>query len=43
MLQRLDDRCATIKGHRLQWRKDADPYKLKLLRSQISARKKNKD
>ena len=42
-LQRLDDRCATVKGHRLQWRKDADPYKLKLLRSQIYARKKNAD
>lgn len=41
-LQCLEDHCATIKGYRLQWRKDADPYKVKLLRSQIYARKKNR-
>lgn len=38
-LQCLHDRCATIKGHQLLWRKDADPYKIKLLRSQIQARR----
>jgi DNA phosphorothioation-associated putative methyltransferase len=38
----LKDRCATIQGYRLHWRKDADPYKVKLLRSQINARKRNK-
>jgi DNA phosphorothioation-associated putative methyltransferase len=40
-LQRLKDRCATIKGHQLLWRKDADPYKIKLLRSKIQARRES--
>ena len=39
-LQCLEDKCAQFQGHQLRWRKDADPYKLKLLRSQINARKK---
>ncbi|AFY75946.1 DNA phosphorothioation-associated putative methyltransferase [Pleurocapsa sp. PCC 7327] len=40
-LKCLEDRCAVIKGYQLQWNKDADPYKVKLLRSQINARKQN--
>ena len=34
----LEDHCAELKGHRVVWRKDADPYRLKLVRS--SMRKK---
>jgi DNA phosphorothioation-associated putative methyltransferase len=34
----LEERCAMLQGHRLLWRKDADPYKLKLLRSQLRTR-----
>jgi DNA phosphorothioation-associated putative methyltransferase len=41
-LKCLEDRCAVIKGYQLHWSKDADPYKVKLLRSQINARKRNK-
>jgi DNA phosphorothioation-associated putative methyltransferase len=42
-LKRLDDRCATFdpkNKYRLLWKKDADPYKIKLLRSEIQSRKK---
>jgi DNA phosphorothioation-associated putative methyltransferase len=39
-LQCLEEHCATIEKNRVCWRKDADPYKVKLLRSQINARKK---
>ncbi|NJK49944.1 DNA phosphorothioation-associated putative methyltransferase [Candidatus Gracilibacteria bacterium] len=41
-LQLLEDRCVFLKGDRLCWRKDADPYKVKLLRHQINVRKKNR-
>ncbi|MCU0537531.1 MAG: DNA phosphorothioation-associated putative methyltransferase, partial [Hydrococcus sp. Prado102] len=41
-LQLLEDRCVFLKGDRLCWRKDADPYKVKLLRHQINARKRNR-
>ncbi len=41
-LQCLEDHCATIRGYGLFWRKDADPYQVKLLRSQINARRKKK-
>ncbi len=37
-LQCLESHCVTLKGHQIFWRKDADPYKIKLLRSQIKAR-----
>ncbi len=37
-LQCLEDHCATLQGHRLVWRKDADPYRLKLLRSAVHSR-----
>lgn len=37
--QRLLDHCAEIQSYRLVWRKDADPYKVKLLKSLISSRR----
>jgi DNA phosphorothioation-associated putative methyltransferase len=39
-LRCLEDHCAEIKGHSLYWRKGADAYKVKLLRSQIQRRKR---
>ncbi len=39
-LQVLEECCATLQGHRVVWRKDADPYKIKLLRSKIRARQR---
>ena len=30
----LERHCATLKGHRVVWRQDADPYRIKLVRSQ---------
>jgi len=38
-LKCLEDSCAVIKGHKLFWRKEAEPYKLKLLQAKIKARK----
>ena len=38
--QHLAEHCAEQKGHRLVWSKNADPYKLKLLKSQIRARQR---
>ncbi|MBR8827248.1 MAG: DNA phosphorothioation-associated putative methyltransferase [Gomphosphaeria aponina SAG 52.96 = DSM 107014] len=38
-LKCLEDNCAAIKGHKLFWRKEAEPYKLKLLQAKIKARK----
>ncbi|MCY7393314.1 MAG: hypothetical protein LH647_18005, partial [Leptolyngbyaceae cyanobacterium CAN_BIN12] len=32
-LKCLEDKCAELKWHRVVWRKDADPYRLKLLKS----------
>ncbi|MBE9212632.1 DNA phosphorothioation-associated putative methyltransferase [Plectonema cf. radiosum LEGE 06105] len=37
-LRYLADHCATLKGHKLYWRKDADPYKLKALRAAVKTR-----
>ena len=37
---RLEDSCATIKNHRVYWRKDCDPYKLKCLKAQVISRKR---
>lgn len=31
----LEDHCAELKGHRVVWRKDADPYRVKLVRSAL--------
>jgi len=39
-LQCLATQGATIEGHRLVWRKDLDPYRLKLLRAQRQERKR---
>ncbi|MBD2181331.1 DNA phosphorothioation-associated putative methyltransferase [Planktothrix sp. FACHB-1355] len=37
----LEEHCAEIRNYRLYWRKDADPYRVKLVRSAIRARKKS--
>jgi DNA phosphorothioation-associated putative methyltransferase len=34
----LKEHCAELRGHRVYWRKDADPYRVKLL---LSARSRN--
>lgn len=34
----LEEHCAELKGHRVVWRKDADPYRVKLVRSTIRAK-----
>ena len=36
----LEEHCAELKGHRVYFRKDADPYKLKILKSGILKRRK---
>ncbi|NES71279.1 MAG: hypothetical protein F6K24_41760 [Okeania sp. SIO2D1] len=38
-LRWLEERCATFQGHNLRWRKDAHPYKVKLLKAEIKRRK----
>jgi DNA phosphorothioation-associated putative methyltransferase len=38
--QSLKEHCAEIRHHRVYWCKDADPYQVKLLKSQRYARKK---
>jgi len=35
----LEENCAEIRNYRLYWRKDADPYRVKLVRSARNARK----
>jgi DNA phosphorothioation-associated putative methyltransferase len=37
-LKCLEDRCAELKGHRVVWQKNADPYRVKLVRSMIRAK-----
>jgi len=37
----LEEHCAELKGHRVVWRKDADPYRVKLVRSAIRLRQAN--
>jgi DNA phosphorothioation-associated putative methyltransferase len=32
-LKRLEEKCATLQGHRVVWQKNVDPYKIKLLKS----------
>lgn len=39
-LQCLNDHCATLKGHRVHWQKNADPYQIKLQKHRIKAQKK---
>jgi DNA phosphorothioation-associated putative methyltransferase len=36
----LESHCAVIKNYKLNWRKDADPYQIRLLKSKINQRKK---
>ena len=36
----LLDHCAELKGHRLVWKKDADPVKLKFLKAQARSRQR---
>ncbi len=31
--RRLEEHCAQLQGHRVVWRKDADPYRIRLLRA----------
>ena len=33
----LEAHCAELKGHRVVWRKDADPYRVRLVRSLVRA------
>ncbi len=41
-LRCLKEHCATLKGYQLSWQKDADPYKLKLLRSAAQSRQRKR-
>jgi DNA phosphorothioation-associated putative methyltransferase len=41
-LKCLADHCAILKGYQLYWRKDADPYKLKVLRSAVRNRQEKR-
>ena len=36
----LKENCAELRNHRLYWRKDADPYQVKLVKSKRSARQR---
>lgn len=38
----LEEHCAELKGHRVCFRKDADPYKLKILKAGIKKRREQK-
>jgi DNA phosphorothioation-associated putative methyltransferase len=40
-LKKLETYCAELKGHRLIWRKDADPYRIKLIKSAQRERSHN--
>jgi DNA phosphorothioation-associated putative methyltransferase len=42
-LKCLQEHCAEIRGHKVYWRKDADPYRVKYLRSAREARRKNRE
>ncbi|NET57423.1 MAG: DNA phosphorothioation-associated putative methyltransferase [Symploca sp. SIO2E6] len=39
---RLLEYCAELRGHRLYWRKDADPYRVKVLRAASNRRSKQR-
>ncbi|MDJ0555840.1 MAG: DNA phosphorothioation-associated putative methyltransferase [Microcoleaceae cyanobacterium MO_207.B10] len=41
-LKFLEENCTEIKGHRVYWRTDADPYRLKILKSADAARKRKR-
>ena len=38
-LQCLEEHCAVIHNYRLYWRKDADPYRLKVLKAAVNSRR----
>jgi hypothetical protein len=38
----LEEHCAELKGHRVVWRKDADPYRVKLVKSTQRQRTNNR-
>ena len=42
-LKCLEEHCAELRGHRVYWRTDADPYRKKLIESARRARKKRTD
>ena len=42
-LKCLEDHCAELKGHRMVWQKDADPYRMKLVRSAIRAKQTQRE
>lgn len=42
-LKCLEDHCAELKGYRVVWRKDADPYRVKLARSMIRVKQAERD
>ncbi|MBW4491817.1 MAG: DNA phosphorothioation-associated putative methyltransferase [Oscillatoria princeps RMCB-10] len=42
-LKCLQEHCAEIRNHKVYWRKDADPYRVKYLRSAREARRKNRE
>ncbi|MGK7921383.1 MAG: DNA phosphorothioation-associated putative methyltransferase [Trichodesmium sp.] len=41
-LKCLEQNCTEIKGHRLYWRSNVDPYQLKILKSANAARKRKR-
>ncbi|MDJ0516676.1 MAG: DNA phosphorothioation-associated putative methyltransferase [Trichodesmium sp. MO_231.B1] len=41
-LKCLEENCAEIKGHRVYWRTNVDPYQLKILKSADAARKRRR-
>jgi hypothetical protein len=42
LLKCLEENCVRIKGHRLFWRSDADPERLKMLQKAASERQQKK-
>jgi len=38
-LKRLEENGAELKGYQLRWRKDLDPYRLKILKNQVQKRR----
>jgi len=41
-LKCLEENCTEIKGHRIYWRNDVDPYQLRILKSADAARKRKR-
>lgn len=39
----LEDHCAELKGHRVLWRKDAGPYRVELVRSNIRGKQTKRE